>query len=370
MRAPKLRARPAITSLLAATAATLGLAVSAGVAAPAASASVRPTCTWQPLSLINGWGSANAEFGTGDPSYCVENGIVYLSGSLGQATPGSDVFANLPKAALPTSTLYLPVYNFAGSTGSLTISSTGTMSAWNVPSPPNTAAEFTSLAGISFPAAGAALTKIALNSPWQSADGAYGTGDPSYVIKSGIAYLAGSATTPTNQTTLAANVPAIAPDNCIHTNAYAFNGHIATVFIAPTGSQIWVNNDNQGAEYDLEFTSLAGVAYPVAGANWQPLTLQNGWTAATNPDCAVGAPSYDLSNGVVYLSGSVSSPTGSGSPITLPQAAWPTHWLYFTVNTGQGHASLSISPNGQVTVFGGPQPDETSLSGISYQVSS
>jgi len=71
------------------------------------------------------------------------------------------------------------------------------------------------------------------------------------------------------------------------------------------------------------------------------------------------------------LSGSVASPTGNGSALTLPQAAWPAHWLYFTANTAQGHASVSINPAGQLTVFGGTgQPDDTSLSGISYQVSS
>ena len=246
------------------------------------------------------------KYGTGDPSYCVDNGIVYLSGSLVQPTPGNAVFASLPSTALTTSTLYLPAYTFAGSTGSVTISSTGSMSARNF-SGPQTATEYTSLAGISFPAAGVALTKFQLDGPWQSGNSVWGTGDPAYVIKSGIAYLAGSATSATNDTVLASNLQAIDPDYCVHTNVYAFGGHIGSAFIDPPDHQIWINNDNQGAEYDLEFTSLAGIAYPLAGASWQPLTLQNGWTAASNPDCAVGAPSYEISNGVVYLSGSVSS---------------------------------------------------------------
>jgi hypothetical protein len=126
----------------------------------------------------------------------------------------------------------------------------------------------------------------------------------------------------------------------------------------------------------LALAVSAGLTAPAASASsiqtcrWQPPTLINGWQSA-NAQSGTGDPSYCVENGIVYLSGSVSSQTGSGSAATLPQAAWPTHWPYFTVNTGQGNASLSIRPTGQITVFGGTgQPDETALSGISYQVTS
>ena len=43
----------------------------------------------------DGWQSAGPEFGTGDPMYCVENGIVYLSGSMHQPTPGYYLLAGI-----------------------------------------------------------------------------------------------------------------------------------------------------------------------------------------------------------------------------------------------------------------------------------
>ena len=191
------------------------------------------------------------------------------------------------------------------------------------------------------------------------------------MVKSGVAYLAGSALSTNADGIFAWNPPAVEPDHCVQANVYAFGGHLASAFVDPVATQMWINNDDQNANNDLKFTSLAGIAYPVAGAAWQPLTLQNGWSAASNPDCTVGAPAYYLNNGVVYLSGAASSQTGGGVLATLPPAARPTHWLYLMVNTQHGHASLSISPTGQLTLFGGPsQPEETALSGISYQTTS
>jgi hypothetical protein len=73
--------------------ASLALALAVGARAargPAASASIAPPeCSWHPLSLMNGWQSAQGEWGTGNPSYCVTSlGMVYLSGSLTQPGGG------------------------------------------------------------------------------------------------------------------------------------------------------------------------------------------------------------------------------------------------------------------------------------------
>jgi len=78
----------------------------------------------------------------------------------------------------------------------------------------------------------------------------------------------------------------------------------------------------------------------------------------------------------VYLSGDVvHSQPGSGPVATLPSSAWPSHYLYFSISTIHGHASLQISPTGQLTVFdSATQPDGTaegtSLGSISYQIGS
>ncbi len=361
---------------LAAAAAALTLAVSAGVSAPAASAASRDACPWQPLTLVNGWQSANAQFGgTGDPSYCVENGIVYLSGSLYQPTPGAETFANLPFGDFPTSILYLPVYTFAGTTANLTISAGGSMSLWNASGQPNTESEYTSLAGISFPEAGTPLSLIPVTNQWQSANAQFGTGDPSYVVRSGIVYLTGSAFTLFPNELFTWPVAAFGPHACITTNVYTFDGTLGRAFIQPPGGgAMWFINDQPGYA-NATFTSLANIAYPAIGAVWQPLTLQNGWTTDAT-DCDSGVPSYNISNGVVYLSGAViHSQSGSGPVATLPPSAWPSHYLYFSINTFHGHASLEISPTGQLTVFdSSTKPDGTadgtSLGNISYQAGS
>lgn len=139
-----------LSRVIAAPVAASALALAFGAATvPGASASVKPACGWQSLYLQNGWQSANSTWTSGDPEYCVANGIVYLGGSLTQPTAGPDEFAALPPQALPTSALYLSVYTYDGAVGTLHIGTDGSMSVWD-DSIPGRADQFTSLAGISF----------------------------------------------------------------------------------------------------------------------------------------------------------------------------------------------------------------------------
>lgn len=109
--------------------------------------------TWTSLSLINGWASENGAFGTGNPKVALQGGIVYLSGSLAQATPGNATFAILPSSFRPTHNLYITVYTNGSTTGTLFISSGGVMEAFSNTTcgSGDTAQCFTSLATVSFP---------------------------------------------------------------------------------------------------------------------------------------------------------------------------------------------------------------------------
>ena len=69
--------------------------------------SVTNTVAFQTLTLINGWTSEQGTYDTGNPSVGIQDGVVYLSGSLGQATPGSSSFVN-PADNLPAQTRPLP----------------------------------------------------------------------------------------------------------------------------------------------------------------------------------------------------------------------------------------------------------------------
>ena len=107
------------------------------------------------LSLENGWQSSDAQYGTGDPSYSVKNGVVHLSGSLVQPPAPGDTqdFAILPAAARPKYCLYIktevsPPDSFAAA-GQIVVCSDGRLFSDSYPVSESEA--FTSLAGISYP---------------------------------------------------------------------------------------------------------------------------------------------------------------------------------------------------------------------------
>jgi hypothetical protein len=107
--------------------------------------------TLHSIPLKNGWRSAQSVYGTGNPSYTVQNGIVYLTGSVHKPTAGSDEVGVLPKAARPGHDLYLPAYTLDATEGTVLIEPNGKIFAYGASS--NTDSEgYTSLAGISFPA--------------------------------------------------------------------------------------------------------------------------------------------------------------------------------------------------------------------------
>jgi len=101
------------------------------------------------LALIDGWKSSQSEYNSGNPSYSVSGGIVYLSGSLHQVSGSDDAFATLPAAARPAHELYISTYTLDGAVGTVFISPAGTMEVY---APDYTdAQDYSSLASISYP---------------------------------------------------------------------------------------------------------------------------------------------------------------------------------------------------------------------------
>lgn len=109
--------------------------------------------SWTSLSLINGWVSENSVYGTGNPKVSEQNGIVYLSGSLAQPSPGNAEFAILPKSFRPTHNMYITVYTNGSTTGTLYVSAGGILEAYSGTAcgSGDTSQCFTSLATVSFP---------------------------------------------------------------------------------------------------------------------------------------------------------------------------------------------------------------------------
>ena len=350
---------------------TVGIGLGAGV--PAAHASgCGWTGGWVPMTLVNGWASEQNVYDTGDPSYCLEtDGMVYLSGSIAASsgTPASEMFATLPPAERPAHEIYLDVYTLNGTYGILRIDPSGTMEAYG-----SSANGFTSLAGVSFPAAGVSQTGITqMENGWESAQSVYNTGDPAYTISNGIVHLSGSLYRPAGAGTgdnwkAAAIVPpaALPSDNCFWPDTYTYGGSISYAEIDNDSGTLWGSN--------TQYMSLAGFSYPTAPTAWQPLTLLNG----SEPDSCNTGPSYFISGDVVYLTGMDYIPTNFNSEIAvLPPAARPTHYIYMIasgIHYGAGstaadcHVTLRIGPDGAIWVFrpSGSVVDRVSLSGLSF----
>jgi len=214
------------------------------------------------LPLENGWQSSDSQWGTGDPSYSVSNGMVYLSGSLYQPAGYIQVFGVLPPAARPAHTMYLSVYTYNGAIGELEIDTNGNMLAYE-----GGAQQYTSLAGVSFPVASAAANRLTLINGWQSAQPSYGTGDPSYSVSNGVVHLSGSLVQPPaagNTQDFAVLPPAARPKYSLYIktevsppDSIAAAGQIV---ISPDGR---LYSDSFPLSESEAFTSLAGISYPL-----------------------------------------------------------------------------------------------------------
>ncbi len=358
-------------SLAAALALALTLGGGSALAAPGAPAhparsavpaGPRPGVTFHKLTLQNGWVSGQVPYDGGDPAVGISNGIVYLSGSVRQPSPGPGPFASLPPGYRPAHSLYLPVYALNGSEGSIEIDPDGLLYLFGNAS----VSGYASLAGISFPRT-VPSQQLTLVNGWQSSQTAWDSGNPAVSIRNGVAYLSGSLHNPSAATGVFATLPpAGRPSHTLYLPIYTNGGSEGSLKVTPQGTlQLAVTGGSK------LFSSLAGISYPVALAS-QQLKLQHGWQPGPSSSLT-GAPSVSSSKGIVYLSGTLRRPAGSSlAAVTqLPAGDRPSHWLYFPVYTlGGTEGSLSIAPDGRVSVYGSFTQQFTSLAGLHFPVGS
>lgn len=97
--------------------------------------------------------------------------------------------------------------------------------------------------------------------------------------------------------------------------------------------------------------------------------LLHGWTSEGT---STGKPSYALSDGVVYLSGGMHQPTGSGSEIGfLPKGDRPVHKLWLSAfSEATTSAFIEVLPDGAVFAGGSDAPFFASLAGVSFPLKS
>jgi hypothetical protein len=121
--------------------------------------------------------------------------------------------------------------------------------------------------------------------------------------------------------------------------------------------------------------SLGGGAGYVASAAanqpaviaFHPLKLINGWS---NYTAHVGAPSYEIRNGVVYLSGGMRRASGNNNVFAvLPRGARPSHGLWIGVYSEATTTTyLNIEPSGAMYMGGTNTATFASLAGVSFVV--
>ncbi len=210
--------------------------------------------------------------------------------------------------------------------------------------------------------AGVAFQPLTLTSWWSAGMG----GIPRAGLSNGVVYLAGSLTQTGSGTNEAGTLPAgkYLPGRDLYLPAYTASG---------TGGEAVIHSDGRvavlGPGYSV-YTSLAGISYPVALKSGK-LTLVNGWQAVQGSTGNAGAA---LGNGVVYLSGALSQPSGTGSTFaTLPKADRPARVLYVPIFSTDGKTGLTcglkVTPSGQVSVFGDPAVRNfSSLAGVSFPI--
>ncbi len=316
--------------------------------------------SWHSLSLRDGWVGAVSDFSK--PYYAVKGGVVYLTGSVGASSPSSAEFAMLPKGARPAHFLYITVPAGGPTSGYLEICPNGAMYAYD--SPEDDAWVLTSLSGISFPRASLAAHALTLRNGWKSAQDRYSTGDPAYSISGGVVHLSGSVYQSTGSQMEFAVLPKAArPAHNILMSVYTFDGAVGALLIFSNGD---LYAFSAGA---TQYTSLASVAYPVAGTTWHRLTLLNGWRPVQFP------PSYAIVGGVVYLDGEMDLPAGTPEYFAaLPKAARPANEQLITSYADENFGELDILPaNGWVFTESpttAAATNLTSLGGISYPAKS
>lgn len=207
------------------------------------------------LTLKNGWTSSQSVYGTGNPSYGVSGGVVYLSGSL-HASGSSQLATVLPKAARPARRMFISVYTFDGlSPGWLVILPTGKVYVFG-----SHAATYTSLADISYPAAGAKWHNFKLDGGWKSGQATFGTPAPEYAIINGIVYFNGSMTGTAAKNGLWTSLPTgvkTAAD-VLEIEVYTTNGSVGGIAVTDSFGLV----SSMPFSNAQKFTSLAAIAYP------------------------------------------------------------------------------------------------------------
>jgi hypothetical protein len=300
---------------------------------------------WTSLSLATGW--TGGSYNTGTPASALLDGVVYLRGAMSNNGTGGITPFVLPAGRRPTSLIALPITLCSSIRGTLEIGTDGTVWVFGNNSSMNC---FTSLEGVSFVVDNSAANgNQALTpqngitnagSPWRA---------PTARISSNVVHLAGALQTNGSGAT-AFNLPA-----AMRPAAYVYlpisyggsSNYKGRLLVSPSGD---VSVVPDSTAVGGEVTSLEGVTFPVpnTGTGWTCLTPTNGWTAmpySTRNTCVKDV------DGLIRLSGSVTTSGTNMSALALPAALRPAKDAYVEIDLCNGTMGrVHVTPAGIVTV--------------------
>ena len=233
--------------------------------------------TGQPITpLGDGWQSADSQWDTGDPSYYLSNGVVHLSGSVYNPVNQDWYFAGqLPQGAWPAYSQVINTYTYGGTPGQLLVdkgyssypptpaNEVDYMGAADDANSHGHANQYTSLAGITYPAAGSVETHLAPLNGWQAGTDTSEANGPSYYLSNGVVYLDGGVIN-TGSGTVAMLPPGARPTHTLYLTVGTGNDnwYPAVLQINPDGS-MYTYGAPPSVYNDSNFTSFAGISFEV-----------------------------------------------------------------------------------------------------------
>jgi hypothetical protein len=206
---------------------------------------------------------------------------------------------------------------------------------------------------------------LTLTSPWESAQTAFGTGNPTVALDAqGIVHLSGAAIPhgASSDSELAVLDAKYRPSTRLYLPIATDTGDRGVLQINTDGTMYVVGSP-------LAYASLANVSFPAASSSFAPtpVTLKHDWQSANAAD-QTGRPAASVtSNGIVRLSGSLQNGDASTTAFVLPAAERPAFAINVPVSTyGYTSGYLTIESNGHVTPMGSFAADFTSLAGVTF----
>jgi hypothetical protein len=310
------------------------------------------------VTYQNGWHTS--VYGTNSVGVKNDGGIIRFEGAMQGGTTA--LAFTLPAAFAPPTDVYIPTDLCASNKGRLHIQPSGNVSV-ETEGPFSDAQCFTSLDGATYALSAAGFTPLGLQNGWSNAP--YSTRNAAVSVDTNGTVRFQGAVSGGSSSFLGTLPVGFRPAFNIDVNVDMCNAHQGRLGILPTGE---VDIYSEKAFSDAQcFTSLEGVSFSGAIAA-TPLTLQNGWK--NNPYATTAATAINV-NGVVQLTGAISTTGNNQQPFTLPVGYRPTAVTYVPVdlcNAALGR--LYIRTDGTVLIeTQGPFSDAqcfTSLEGVSF----